>query len=141
MNAIKNEDFEKREKVKKMIESILEIKARKKEVEKNKRRKHLVIRAIRGTFLAAFLWSNLSDSLFSEELINWEEDLEADDDGFVSPEDVAIDEAFEEVFQVFEEFGAEDIQLIADEIDVSDLCISDLDSAQDELNLLLIQLA
>ncbi|MEM1256480.1 MAG: hypothetical protein AAGI69_28930 [Cyanobacteria bacterium P01_H01_bin.21] len=143
MTALTLEEQKKQDKLKQLIKTLAELSIKKKELKRNKRSKKILINAIKGTFLAAFLWAKIGDlmALEDDELI---ELGESDSDSILNEallDEALLDEAFDGLFLAFEGLEASELEAMIGEMDLCDLEISELDAAQDELNILMIKIA
>jgi len=137
------EEKEKQEKLKKLIKTISDLSIKKKELQRNKRNKKILIRAIKGTFMAAFLWAKVGDFMSPGDAEISELDSSNSepllDEALL--DDTFLDEAFEDLFEAFEEIEISDVDALVGEMDLCSLSIAELDAAQNELNLLIIKIS
>jgi hypothetical protein len=131
-------DQAKQEKLKNIVRHISDLKSKKEELAKYKKRKQLVVSAIKATFFAGFLWYRLGDgfSLGDDDMSS-----EADDGDILLEDDLVLDEAFEGLFTAFEDLDVGDVDVFVCNFDLSDLSMFELEAAEEELSLLLINLS
>jgi len=131
-------DQAKQEKLKNIVRNISALKSKKEELAKYKKRKQMVVSAIKATFLAGFLWYKLGgDFSFGDDDIS----ADAEDGDVLLEDDLLLDEAFEGLFTAFEDLDFGDVDTFVASFDLSDLSMFELQAAEEELSVLLIQLS
>lgn len=131
-------DKAKQAKLKNIVRKISALKSKKEELARHKRRKQMVVSAIKATFMAGFIWYRLGGcSPFDDD----EMSADTEEGDALLEEDLTLDEAFEGLFIAFEDCDFENVDVFVASIDLSDLSMCELEAAEEELSILLVQLS